>query len=266
MDKTATKILFSFDKTVNSEETLQAAVAIARKSNSSLHYILTEESASLGSGSEEDVVKDFKLKHGVQLEISNFPGNFWKGLSTAAEKLKATLIVIGASPAKEGLLGGAMSAKIDKLDCNMLYLNPNTKWQTPIDLVVPVDSSSETRQKFSPASHWGKLFYSNVTILEVKKSDKGDDARMPHVYAIQGNNYMVEKGLRTKVVDLGVTTEVVKSILDQSKDLRSKWITVMGNREGMLRVSAIQTICENATCPLLVIPYREPIGMGGSGY
>lgn len=89
---------------------------------------------------------------------------------------------------------------------------------------------------------------------------------MPHVYAIQANNYMVEKGLRTKVVNLGVTTEVVKSILDQSKDLRSKWITVMGNREGMLRVSAIQTICENTTCPLLVIPYREPIGMGGSGY
>jgi hypothetical protein len=81
MDKTATKILFSFDKTVNSEETLQAAVAIARKSNSSLHYILTEESASLGSGSEEDVVKDFKLKPGVQLEISNFPGNFWNSSS-----------------------------------------------------------------------------------------------------------------------------------------------------------------------------------------
>ena len=90
MDKTATKILFSFDKTVNSEETLQAAVAIARKSNSSLHYILTEESALLGSGSEEDVVKDFKLKHGVQLEISKFPGNFWKGLAQAVEKLKAT--------------------------------------------------------------------------------------------------------------------------------------------------------------------------------
>ena len=266
MDKTATKILFSFDKTVNSEETLQAAVAIARKSNSSLHYILTEESASLGSGSEEDVVKDFKLKHGVQLEISNFPGNFWKGLSTAVEKLKATFVVVGAIPAKAGLLGGGMSAKIDKLDCNMLFLNPNTKWQTPVDLVVPVDSSSETRQKFSPASHWAKLFYSNVTVLEVKKSDKGEDAKMSRVYAIQGNNYMVEKGLRTKVEDLGVTPDVVSAVLAHANNLRSKWITVMGNSEGMLRVSAIQKICEEATCPLLVIPYREPIGLGGSGY
>jgi nucleotide-binding universal stress UspA family protein len=266
MDKTATKILFSFDKTVHSEETLQAAVAIARKSNSSLHYILTEESASLGSGSEEDVVKDFKLKHGVQLEISNFPGNFWKGLSTAVEKLKATFVVVGTIPAKAGLLGGGMSAKIDKLDCNMLFLNPNTKWQTPVDLVVPVDSSSETRQKFSPASHWAKLFYSNVTVLEVKKSDKGEDAKMSRVYAIQGNNYMVEKGLRTKVEDLGVTPDVVSAVLAHANNLRSKWITVMGNSEGMLRVSAIQKICEEATCPLLVIPYREPIGLGGSGY
>jgi nucleotide-binding universal stress UspA family protein len=266
MDKTATKILFSFDKTVNSEETLQAAVAIARKSNSSLHYILTEESALLGSGSEEDVVKDFKLKHGVQLEISKFPGNFWKGLAQAVEKLKATFVVVGATPAKAGLLGGGMSAKVDKLDCNMLFLNQNAKWQTPVDLVVPVDSSSETRQKFSPASHWAKLFYSNVTVLEVKKSDKGDDAKMSHVFAIQGNNYMVEKGLRTKVVELGVNAEVVSAVIEHTNNLRSKWITVMGNSEGILRVSAIQKICEDATCPLLIVPYREPIGLGGSGY
>lgn len=267
MDQTTTKILFSFDKTVNSEEILQAAVAIARKSNSSLHYILTEESASLGSGREEDVVKDFKMKHGVQLEISNFPGNFWKGLSIAVDNLKATLVVAGAVPAKAGILGGGMSAKIDKLYCNMLYLNPNAKWQTPIDLVVPVDSNSETRQKFFAASYWAKLYYSNVTILGIPKSDKGDDAKLGHVYAIQGNNYMIEKGLKTKLVDLGATTDVIKSIIDHTKDLRSKWITVMGNNsEGILRVSAIQTICEDATCPLLVIPYREPIGMGGSGY
>jgi len=266
MDKTATKILFSFDKTVIADETLQAAVAIARKSNSSLHYILTEESASLGSGSEEDVVKDFKLKHGVQLEISKFSGNFWKGISSAVEKLNATFVVIGATPAKTGLLGGGMSAKVVKLDCNMLYLNQNTKWQTPIDLVLPVDSNSESRQKFSPASYWAKLFYSNVTVLEVKKSDKGEDAKMSHVYAIQGNNYMVEKGLRTKFVDLGVSSEVVKSILNHSSNLRSKWITVMGNSDGMLKVSATQTICEEATCPLLLVPYREPTGLGGSGY
>ena len=266
MDKTATKILFSIDKTVNSEETLQAAIAIARKSRCSLHYIVTDESASLGSGSVDAVAKDFKLKHGVDLEILNFSGNFWKGLSTAVEKLGATFCVVGAVPVKPGLLGGGMSSKIEKLDCTMLYLNQNAKWQTPIDMVVPVDSSSETRQKFFPVSYWAKLFYSNVMVLEIKKSDKGEDAKMSHVYAIQGNNYMVEKGLRTKIVEVEVTDNLVGSVLGEANKLRSRWISVMGNSEGLLRAGAIQTTCEEAICPLLVVPYREPVGLGGSGY
>ena len=54
MDKTATKILFSFDKFVNSEEVIQAGVAVARKSMASLEYIMTDESGSIGSGSGDD--------------------------------------------------------------------------------------------------------------------------------------------------------------------------------------------------------------------
>lgn len=266
MDKTATKILFSFDKFVNSEEVIQAAVAVARKSMASLEYIMTDESESIGSGSGDDVTREFQLKHGVQLEISTYPGTFWKALAKAAEKLAATLVVVGSQPAKAGLLGGGMTSKVDGFTCSILYFNEKTKWQVPNDILMPLDSNSETRQKFFPVSHWAKLFYANVEVIGLKKSEKGDDAKMSHIYTIQGHNYMVENGIRTKTTEMEPTVDIVAALLKHSETFRSKWMSVLSNAEGVFRVSAFQKVCEEATCPLLIVPYHEPIGLGGSGY
>lgn len=266
MDKTATKILFSFDKFVNSEEVIQAAVAVARKSNASLEYIMTDESGSIESGSGDDVIRDFKLKHGVQLEVSKYPGTFWRALAKAAEKLVATLVVAGSQPAKSGLLGGGMTSKVDGFTCSVLYLNDKTKWVAPTDILMPLDSNSETRQKFFPVSHWAKLFYANVEVIGLKKSDKGDDAKMSHIYTIQGHNYMVEKGIRTKTTEMEATPDIVAALLKHSESYKSKWMSVLSNAEGVFRISAFQKVCEDATCPLLIVPYHEPVGLGGSGY
>lgn len=265
MDKTDTKILFSFDKFVNSEEVIQAAVAVARKSMASLEYIMTDESGALGSGGG-DVIGDFKLKHGVQLEISTYPGTFWKALAKAAEKLAATIVVAGSQPAKAGLLGGGMTSKVDAFTCSILYLNEKAKWQIPNDILMPLDTSSETRQKFFHVSHWAKLFYANVEVIGLKKSDKGEDAKMSHIYTIQGHNYMVEKGIRTSTTEMEPTLDIVASLLKHSETFRSKWMSVLSNAEGAFRISAFQKVCEEATFPLLIVPYHEPIGMGGSGY
>ena len=266
MDKTTTKILFSFDKFVNSEEVIQAAVAVARKSNASLEYVMTDESGAIGSGSGDDVKSDFKLKHGVQLEISNYPGAFWKALAKAAENLAATLVVVGSQPAKPGLLGGGMTAKMDGFTCSILYLNDKTKWVVPTDILMPLDSNSETRQKFFPVSHWAKLFYTNVEVVGLKKSEKGEDSKMSHIYTIQGYNYMIEKGIRVKSTELEASTDIVNALLTHSEAFRNKWMAVLSNAEGIFKISAFQKVCEEATFPLLIVPYHEPIGLGGSGY
>lgn len=266
MDKTTTKILFSIDKFVNSEEVLQAAVAVAKRSFVSLEYILTDESISLGNESDADVKRNFKSKHGVELEISKESGTFWKALSKASEKHSATLVVAGAQVAKAGLLGGGMTSKVSGFDCPVLYLNASSKWQSPNDILMPLDGNSETRQKFFPVAHWAKIFYANVNVLGVKRSNTGDDAKMSHIYAIQGHNYMVERGLRTTVTEMDANSDIVSVCLKHAESFRNKWMSVLNNGDGILRVSAFQKVCEEANFPLLIVPYKEPVGLGGSGY
>jgi hypothetical protein len=62
------------------------------------------------------------------------------------------------------------------------------------------------------------------------------------------------------------TLDIVASLLKHSETFRSKWMSVLSNAEGAFRISAFQKVCEEATFPLLIVPYHEPIGMGGSGY
>ena len=264
MDKTTTKILFSIDKFVNVEEVLQAATNVAKRSLVSLHYIQTDDSISLGNS--EDVQKDFKMKYNLDLEITKESGNFWKALNKAAEKFSATLVVAGAEVTKSGLLGGGMIGKVAGFSCPVLYLNKNSKWETPNDIVMPLDSNSETRQKFFHVAHYAKLFYATVNVLGVKRSATGEDAKMSHIYAVQGHNYMVERGLRTTVTESDATSDIVSVCLNFASNYRSKWISVLNNAEGILKVSAFQKICEEANCPLLIVPYKEPVGLGGSGY
>ncbi len=266
MDKTTTKILFSIDKFVNAEEVLQAAVAVAKRSMVALEYVQTDDSISLGSGHQDDVKREFKSKHGVELGITIEPGGFWKSLTKAAEKLGATLVVIGAQAVKSGLLGGGMTSKVSGFDCPVLYLNSNSTWQTPNDIIMPVDWNSETRQKFSPVAHWAKVFYSNVHVIGVKRTEGGEEAKMSHIYAIQGHNHMVEKGLRPKIEELEANSDIVATCMNYTNTCRSKWLSVLNTSEGILRVSAFQKVCEEATFPLLIVPYREPVGLGGSGY
>jgi len=265
MDKTTTKILFSIDKFVNSEEVLQAAVAVAKRSMVSLEYIMTDESFSLGNDSD-DVKRNFKSKYGVELGILNESGTFWKALTKASEKHAATLVVVGAQVTKASLLGGGMTSKVAGFSCPVLYLNASSKWETPNDMLMPLDGNSETRQKFFPVAHWAKIFYSNVNVVGVKRSNGGDEAKMSHIYAIQGHNYMVEKGLRTTVTELEANPDIVGICLKHAENFRSKWMSVLNNADGILRVSAFQKICEEATFPLLIVSYKEPVGLGGSGY
>ena len=50
MEKKTTRILFSIDKHVPSEHTLEAAVYISKKSNLSLTYVQTSDSFDITNG------------------------------------------------------------------------------------------------------------------------------------------------------------------------------------------------------------------------
>lgn len=265
MDRKTTRILFTIDKNVNPEETIKAAVEISRKANLSLTYIHTDESYDLCNGDLHACKKDFKLKYYKDLEYEKVNGSLWKMLAKQGVEKDCNMFVVGAKTEKAGLFGGGMAAVMSSFQGVVLFLNENTQWLTPKNIVMPLDGQSETRQKFYRVSEWAGFTRAKVYVLGVSNPSDKEDKTYVHTFSVQGENYMLERKIQASREEVE-SKECVKTILDKAATLKPCWISAVSNTEGIFKTSSFQKVCEQADEPILIMPYQEISGSGGVGY
>lgn len=266
MDKKTTRILFSIDKHVPSEHTLEAAVYISKKSNLSLTYVHTSDSFDITNGQNlSEYQSEFKRKYFKDLEYIKQDGPFWKTLAKVADEQDCNMVVVGANVVKSGFLGGGMASTVDPFKSALLYLNASTQWVAPKTIVMPLDGQSETRQKFYRVSEWAQITKSNVHVLGVSSPSDKEDIRYVHAYSLQGQAYMEERKIKTSLEEVA-SKDCAQVIMERSKSLQPCWISAVSNTEGVFKTSAFQKVCENSTSPILIMPFKEISGMGGVGY
>jgi len=265
MDKKITKILFSIDKNVNPTEGIKAAVSIAKKCQSSLVYIQTDASCVLFGSNEEEERRAFKLKYFVEVSVLKSSHPFWKGLSLEATALKAEVIIASAPAASKSLFNSGMTGVIESFSCPMLYLNPESIWNEPKIMFMPIDGRSETRQKFYTTADWSAKYFSQVKIMGLSNPKDKEDQKIVHTYTLQGKLYMEERKLRVTFEEQQVSDRSAL-ILEKANLEQNKWVSLVSNGEGMLTKSVFQRTCEEATFPILISPYQEVVGSGAVGY
>jgi len=266
MDKKTTRILFSIDKHVSSEHTLEAAVYISKKSNLSLTYVQTSDSFDITNGQNiSDYQSEFKRKYFKDLEYIKHDGPFWKTLAKVADDQDCNMVVVGANVVKSGFLGGGMASTVDPFKSALLYLNATTQWVAPRTIVMPLDGQSETRQKFYRVSEWAQITKSNVHVLGVSSPSDKEDIRYVHAYSLQGQAYMEERKIKTSIEEVA-SKDCAEIIIQRSQGLTPCWISAVSNTEGVFKTSAFQKVCEKSTSPILIMPFKEISGMGGVGY
>ncbi len=266
MDKKTTRILFSIDKNVNAEHTLNAAVYLSKKSNLSLTYVQTSDSIDLTSGTNlSEYQAQFKRTHFKDLEYLRAEGSFWKTLARVADEQDCNMVVVGAACVKSGLLGGGMSATVEAFKSALLYLNAKTTWSPPNVIIMPLDGQSETRQKFYRVSEWAQIIRNKVHVLGVSSISDKEDIRYVHAYSLQGQAYMEERKIKTTIEEVP-SKECAKTVIDRSESMKPCWISAVSNSDGVFKTSAFQKVCELSTMPILIMPFKEITSMGGVGY
>lgn len=266
MDKKTTKILFSIDKNVPSQDTLEAALFLSKKSNLSLTYVQTSDSIDLTNGQElANYQSEFKRANFKDLEYIKQGGPFWKTLAKVADEQDCNMVIAGAACVKPGFLGGGMAATVDPFNSAILYLNAETRWAAPSTIVMPLDGQSETRQKFYRVSEWAQITRSKVHVLGVSTPSDKEDERYVHTYSIQGQGYMEERRIKASIEEVA-SKHCAEVIIERSNSMKPCWISAVSNTEGIFKTSAFQSVCEKASVPVLIMPYKEISGMGGVGY
>lgn len=265
-ENTTQKIYFSFDGTVNHAVVREAIAYLGRTFRLPMKWVRGSDTGSFDQLGVDEVEKDFRLRYGISLEVQNEKGNCWQAMQAVVKKEKPFLTVIASEVQQEGLLGGGMRSWTMKINVPILYLNSDAQWQNPDMLFMPLDSASETRQKFGTVAQIASKTRSMVAVKGILRKNDAEEMRHLRVYVVQANNFMVDRGIFVKDLDVSVAHDLVSDIMNSAMELRCKWLCILSNPEGGFKKSCFQQLCENAGFPLLLIPFQEVIGTGGSGY
>ena len=266
MDRNPTKIFFSFDKSANSSVVLESITYLAMRTRQEFVWVRSAETGEFENLGVDDAIQHFRMRYGASLSIQEVNSTIWESVQTATKSEDPYLLVISSAIVKESLLNAGMRGKVTKQKCAVLYLHPDASWQPPDRILLPMDAASETRQKLPIVARIAGSCFSQVTYFGVMKKQSDEDARNLHVYLVQANNYMVDRNIRVEDLDVHVSVDIASEVVNVSMKYPRKWLSILSNAEGGLKKSAFQTICENAGFPLLLVPHREIVGTGGSGY
>ncbi len=266
MNRNSTKIFFSFDKSANSSVVLESITYLATRTRQELVWVRSSETGEFENLGVDDAIQHFRMRYGVSLSIQEVNSLVWESMQSATKNEDPYLVVISAAVVKEGLLNAGMRGKISKQKCAVLYLNPDATWQPPDRILLPLDSASETRQKLPVVAKIAAACFSQVTYFGVMKKASTEDAQHLRIFLVQANNYMVDRNVRVEDLDVHVSSDIASEVINVSMKYPRKWLSILSNSEGGLKKSTFQTICENAGFPLLLVPHREIVGTGGSGY
>jgi len=161
MEETATKILFTSDSTQHQKTLGDAMISVARRFNGDLLWLETAENVELTNA----LVDDLKKRANRDLTVVKKSGDFWSIAAKTSKEFKVEMTVIVAAAKSGSMLGGGMSSCISKFETPVIYLNPNAAWVEPKNILMVLDSTSESRQKFYRVSKLAKSFFAKVHVL-----------------------------------------------------------------------------------------------------
>jgi hypothetical protein len=264
MEETTTKILFTSDSTQNQQTICDAIFSVARRFKGELIWLQNAANA----GITQALVDDLKKRVYRDLTILEKSGEFWSTSAKTANDINAEMTFVFAEPKVPGLMGGGMAACVSKFKNPMIFFNHQTKWVEPRNILMLLDSNSESRQKFYRVSVLAKMFGCRVHVLSLSSAKDNETVKYLYAYSGQGFNYMIQKGIPSTELDPKEGVEMVSTVLDELGKIRDCWVSSMNETDGggFMKAGPFQQYCAQFQVPLMACAVQEIVGSGGSGY
>ncbi|MFZ9570973.1 MAG: hypothetical protein ACO3AR_01580 [Bacteroidia bacterium] len=264
MEETATKILFTSDSTQHQKTLGDALVSVARRFKGDLLWLETAENAGLTNA----LVDDLKKRAYRDLTIVKKSGEFWSTTAKASKEFKVEMTVIAAASKSGSMLGGGMSGCISKFETPVIYLNPTADWVEPKNILMLLDSTSESRQKFYRVSRLAKAFFAKVHVFALSNKKDNETVRYLNAYSTQAFDYMVKHGVSVTELDVAAGVDMKEAIFSAMSGINDCWVASMNETDGsgFMKTSPFQHLCNDSKGPLMACAVQEVVGMGGSGY
>jgi nucleotide-binding universal stress UspA family protein len=127
-------------------------------------------------------------------------------------------------------------------------------------IVLPIDSTQETRQKIPVAADIAKLFNSEIHILSLYSTTLKSVHRRVDNYTLQVKQFLGEQGIRN-VSAIKESDNITRSTLDYSEEIRAGLIIIMTEQEtttaNLFLGTYAQQMINQSTIPVLSVRSKE---------
>lgn len=243
------KIVVGVDFSDCSINALEHAITIAQRAKSGivmvwvnhLDYskeIFTVEPKQLKSEVEirfQEMVKKYETKlWGQKLEYVIRKGKVYKEICLVAEEQEAFLMVIGthgSSGFEEFWIGSNANRMVSSAKTPVITIRNGIDVGKDLKrIIMPFDSTKETRQKLPYTALLAKYFNSEVHILGLFTSTMDDLRYRIRNYVAQAEDYFKENDINYVVTYLEVDN-LTQATLDYAKEVKANLISIMTEQE-----------------------------------
>ena len=172
------------------------------------------------------------LKEG-KLDYKTRKGKVYIELAQQAKSLNADLIIAGThgvSGFEEYWIGSNAYRIVTNAPCPLITLRHDCKVEDIHKIIIPIDSSQETRQKIPIASQLAQLFNSEIHVLSLYSTPLKSVQRRVDTYAKQVMDYFDER--KIKYVPVVMESEnITRTTLDYAETINADLIAIMTEQE-----------------------------------
>lgn len=182
----------------------------------------------------QEIIEKYKSDFKPQLRFEIREGKIYKEIVKTAEENDVSLIVIGthgSSGFEEFWIGSNANKTISSTHIPVITIRRKTAIEHELKrIVLPIDSTPETRQKIIYTALLADLFKAEVHVLAMYTANSKSVQDRVDKFAKQVIEYLVEEGIDCKLITKRVDN-ITDSTIEYAKEIDANLIAIMTEQE-----------------------------------
>lgn len=266
---TMNKVVVGFDFSSGSAYAVDLAIDIANRWQSDIRLVYVkeknEDEAPIRAEIERRNAGVAHLLKGIKLEYVLRQGNPSEELAKQAKEDSAALLVVGThgmSGLKKGILGRNTFRTVELSPAPVLLIREDFNFNKALEnIVVPLDSSDDTRQKAGQAAMFAKTFGSKIHLLGLYTSTAPSVRQVVKNYVTMVQRYLDNNKIEYSTEFIPVKGNVTTDTLEYAEKVNADMIAIMTEQESsfssLLMGTFAQQMLMQSKIPVLTVRPKQ---------
>lgn len=271
MEQFFENIAVAFEGSEASVVAYNMAETMHKRFQSRLNLIHIEENGK-GVVTKVDDFASQKFSEGIPINVVHKKGSIYKSIVKVSEDLECDLIVMGTHGIfgfQEFWMGSNAYRVVSSAPCPVITIQESFKRNDIKKIVMPIDTSDETRQKIPYASKVAECFGATVHILGVSTDSDAETQKYIRIYSNQAEEFFDRHKVKYEREEM-LGGNITNTTIEYAKSIDADLIIIMTEQEpnssAFFMGKFAQQMVNHSPVPVMSIRPREIGIAGASGY